>query len=73
MEMRHGSVDGNLAALRRYEREQEKQEAELDQVMDEIQPLLDQITELADECKSYAQIGIHDFTNEIDQALKDSI
>ncbi len=65
------TVDGNLAALRQYEKKQEDQEEALDYMMNEIQPSLDKIEDLITECKNYSATMGYDFTDDINDAIKD--
>ncbi len=71
--MGRNDVDGNLAALKAEENQQRKQEKAFAEIMEDIQPLLDQISELAEECHQFDNKGIYDFAEDIAIEIRNMI
>ena len=63
------STDGNLAALRQYEQEQDKQEQAQQELDNDMDPILAQISDLIDQLHTMADRGNYDFSEYIDEQL----
>ncbi len=62
------NVDGNLAALRQYERAQDRQEESRELLFENLKPQLTEIENLIAECMSEASRH-YDFTDEIKEEI----
>ncbi len=58
-------VDGNLAALRQHERENDAQETSREALFERLKPQLNQIEHLISECQIEAEDNLYDFTDEV--------
>ncbi len=66
-------TDGNLAALRRYEDQQEKQEMAWEYILAKVEPLAVQMANLKAEMLSEAEDQEFDFEEEILELITDKL
>jgi len=67
------AVDGNLAALAKYEAENDKQEQAWEDIKSKIEAILLEIEDLATQAHEFDNYYEYDFTEEIAQEIKDVI
>ena len=72
--MQADSVDGNLAALRQYERETEHQEQALESVLENVKPLLDQLESIVSEIHEYdTYYENYDFSEVLAEEIQNAV
>lgn len=71
--MRTRDTDGNLAALRQYEQEQDRQDEAWECIQAQISPLVSQVADLLDQVHSLAETEEYDFSESVLEYIQDRL